>query len=132
MTLHIIVVAIVMFGVGALWFTVLFGRMWSRLMAFTPEQNAKAKEGGMVQKMLVMFILNLVTVWVFFFLEPQVMSQTFGEFLKVVLLIWLGFTFPVQVGSMLWEGKSWKLVAINALHSIVSFGIVSAIVYYWG
>lgn len=119
--LDILVAAIVMFVIGAVWFTVLFGIRWSKLMNRTPEQIAKVKEQGMTRQMIIMFILNVVSVSVVCYLVPQLLAVTVGQFVCSVFLIWLGFTLPSLVNTYLWEGKSFELVAINAGGSLVSF-----------
>lgn len=126
----IIVGAIVMFAVGAVWFTVLFGKIWSRLMNFTPEARAKAMAGGMAGKMVVMFILNIVSATVLHYLLPLVLSLSMGEFLCTVVIIWLGFTLPSLVNAYLWEGKSVRLVLLNAGGSVVAFLAGAATIYY--
>lgn len=119
--LDILVAAIVMFVIGAVWFTVLFGIRWSKLMNRTPEQIDKVKEQGMTRQMIIMFILNVVSVSVVCYLVPQLLAVTVGQFVCSVFLIWLGFTLPSLVNTYLWEGKSFELVAINAGGSLVSF-----------
>jgi hypothetical protein len=117
----IIVGAIVMFVIGAVWFTVLFGKIWSRLMNRTPEQMAKQKADGMGGKMVVMFILNLISASVLHYLLPITMALSIGEFLTIMVIIWLGFTLPSLANTYLWEGKSTKFVLINAGGSLAAF-----------
>ncbi len=128
--LSILIGAIVMFAVGAIWFTYLFGKVWSSLMNFSPEASARAKEGGMAGKMVAMFVLNLISVSVLYYLLPQFMAFSYGQFLTGVFVIWLGFTLPSLVNTYLWEGKSLKLVAINAGGSLVAFVAGSLVIYF--
>ena len=121
----ILVAAIAMFAVGALWFTVIFGRLWSRLMNFTPEASAKAMQGGMTTKMIAMFTLNLISASVL----PMFLLLSYSQFLFVVFIIWIGFTLPAPVNTYLWEGKSLKLVAINAGGSLAAFVAGSIALY---
>lgn len=125
----IIVGSIVMFAVGAIWFTVLFGKLWSRLMDFTPEASEKAKKDGMAGKMVIMFVLNLISVSVLYYFLPQLLVLTLGQFIFSVLIIWLGFTLPSLVNTYLWEGKSIQLVLINSGGSLAGFIAGSSVVY---
>ncbi len=122
--------SVVMFVVGALWFTVLFGKIWSRLMNFTEEARALAKQGGMAGKMVIMFMLNLLSVSVLYYLLPGLLAFSYGEFLHITLIIWLGFTLPSLINTYLWEGKSLKLVTINAGGSLASFVAGSIAIYF--
>lgn len=130
MILPILAGAVAIFVFGFLWYTFIFGKTWTKLMGFTPEAMTKAKEGGMAGKMVAMFALNIITASVLYYLLPNILVFTFAEFLCMTLVVWLGFTFPVLVGPVLWEGKSWKLVALNATHGIIAVAILSAIIYY--
>lgn len=118
-----------MFAVGAIWFTVLFGKLWSRLMDFTPEASEKAKKDGMAGKMVIMFVLNLISVSVLYYFLPQLLVLTLGQFIFSVLIIWLGFTLPSLVNTYLWEGKSIQLVLINSGGSLAGFIAGSSVVY---
>ena len=127
--LTILVGAIAIFAFGALWFTVLFGRTWAKLMDFNPAGDAKAKEMGMTQPLILNFLLNVVVASAIYCLFPQLLTLSLWNFLKIVLLIWLGFSFPIYANAAVWERKSWKLVAINSVQSLIAYGIVSTIVY---
>ena len=127
----IVVSAVALFIFGALWYTVIFGKIWSKLMGMTSEQMEQAKKGGMVGKMVIMFVLNLLTVLSVSYLLPRVLDLSFREFYTTIFIIWLGFSFPLLMGGYLWEGKSWKLVLLNAVYGVLSLKLVSAIIYFW-
>ena len=129
--ISIIVPTLALFAFGSLWYTVIFGKVWSKLMGFTPEQMEKAKAGGMAGKMIMMFVLNLLTVVSVSYLVPQLLAFRFKEFFLSIFIIWLGFSFPLLMGGYLWEGKSWKLVLLNAVYGILSLKLISAIIYFW-
>jgi hypothetical protein len=122
--------AVVMFVVGAVWFTVLFGKLWSRLMNFGPEAMAKTKAGGMGGKMAMMFFLNLVSGLVLYCLLSQLLVFSYYEFFTILLLVWFGFTLPSLINTYLWEGKPVSLVLVNAGGSLASFIAGSAVVYW--
>ena len=128
--ISIVVGAIVMFAVGALWFTVLFGMRWSKLMQRTPEQLARVKAVGMKRPLVIMFLLNLVSCGVLYFLLPQLLVLSTFQFLIVVFIVWLGFTLPSFMNSYLWEGRSIELMLINAGGSLLGFVAGASVVYY--
>ncbi len=129
--LSIFVAAVAMFVVGAIWFTVLFGKVWSKLMGCSPEQMDKAKANGMASKMVMMFILNLISAAVLYYLFPMLLALSFGEFLCIVAIIWCGFTLPSHINGYLWEGKSMELVLINVGGSLAGFIAGALVVYFW-
>ena len=44
---------------------------------------------------------------------------------------WLGFIVPVTIGSVLWEGKSWKLWSLNAGHYLTMLILMGVIQAMW-
>ncbi len=126
----IIVGSIVMFIFGAIWFTFLFGKVWARLMGFNPDGDAEAKEMGMVKPLIMNFLCNVIVASVVYYIFPELLFVSFGEFLKIILVIWLGFSFPIYANAAIWERKSWKLVLINSVHGIISLTLLSAVIYF--
>ena len=127
--ISIIAGAVVMFIVGAIWFTVLFGKLWSRLMNRTEADIAKAKALGMTRQMVIMFVLNLVSAYTLHYLI-YMMGLSLTDSLFIVLIIWIAFTLPSVMNAYLWESKSMKLVLINAGGSLAAFLAGSAAIYY--
>ena len=129
--ISILLGALVVFIFGFLWYGHVFSMQWIKLMKFSPEQIAESKKGSMAQKAVVMAVLNIVTASVVYFLLPQLLSLSYSEFMKSILMIWFGFAFPLQMGGYLWEGKSLKLVAFNTVANVISFSLLSAVIYYF-
>ena len=127
----IILGAVSTFLLGMLWYGPVFGKAWMKMMGVSHESMAEKKKDGMAGKMFIMAVLTIVTATVVQYLLPELLSLSYKEFLKTILIIWLGFGFPVQMGAYLWECKPFKLVLFNAVESILSFTLLSAIIYYW-
>lgn len=128
--LSIILASIAIFVFGAFWFTVLFGKTWAKEMDFNPASNDKYKDMGMVRPMIMNFISNVLIVGVIYWLEPQLLTSSYRDLFVALFVVWLGFSFPIYANAGIWERKSWKLVAINSAQSLISLGIVSAIIYF--
>lgn len=126
----ILVGAVVLFIFGAVWFTALFGRTWAKLMGFNPEGDAKSKEMGMVKPMIANFLVNIIIASSIYYLFPRLLTYSFSDLLTVVLIVWLGFSFPIYANAAIWERKSWKLVVLNSVYGIISFSIITAVIYY--
>ena len=125
----ILVAAVVAFVFGALWFTVLFGKMWAKLMGFNTEGDP-GMNGGMVKPLIANFLLNVLAASVVYYLLPQLFVLSFTEFLHVVLVLWLGFSFPIYVNQALWERKVWKLVVLNSVQGLIYFTLVSGVIFF--
>jgi hypothetical protein len=51
--------------------------------------------------------------------------------LQLAFWTWLGFVAPVQLGSVLWEGRPVKLYAINTSYYLVTLAVMSLILVLW-
>lgn len=126
----ILLTAVILFLFGALWFTFIFGKVWTKLMNFSEEDMQRSREKGMTKPLIINFLLCIVNASVIYYLLPVLMSLTLGEFIKLILIICAGFTLPQYVNQALWERKSWKLVVMNCVHAVIYFSIGAAVVYY--
>jgi hypothetical protein len=115
----VIVGAVVGMTVGALWYSVLFGKQWIALMKFSPEEMA-AEAKGMGKTYTIAFIGQLVTAYILSFLMVRLAVGTVANALELGFVVWFGFILPLMVGTILWEGRSFKLFVINVLQSLVA------------
>lgn len=114
--------------VGSLWYGPLFGKEWMKLTGHKPDP-AKQKEMGKLYAL--QFVGSLVMAYV------MAHSMVFaGAYLKVSgvnagvmagFWSWLGFVTPITLGTVLWDGKPWKLFVINAGHYLVAMLVMGAI-----
>ena len=128
----ILVAALASIVVGGLWYGPLFGKTWMSLMGMNPEEC----KGKMVWSLyLTQFIACLVMSFVL--AHSLIFASTFLKVsgwtagLMVGFWSWLGFVAPVTLGTVLWEGKSWKLWVLNNAHYLVSLLIMGVILSLW-
>jgi hypothetical protein len=134
--LAILVAVVVNFFLGFIWFTPLFGKAWGKEMGYDP--NMKPDKMVMFKGMAFMIIGNFLFAYVFahniaawmFVPGMKEMSPT-SNILTSAIFTWLGFYFPGQLGSTVWENKSWKLFFINTGYSLVSLLVVAFILICW-
>lgn len=133
--LAVVVAAIATHVLGFLWYGPLFGKKWMQLMKLTDKDKEKAKQKGMAKVMVGSFVASLVTAGVLAFLIDQlVVNLAEGNALGGSLigaLVWLGFVATKALGSVFWEGKSWKLYFLNTAHDLVSLLLMGAILGAW-
>lgn len=100
--------------VGMVWYNPrVFGSAWMRLSNVTPEA---AERGKKMMPVMAFFGLVASVVMAYVMMHFGIAWGVFdwiGGF-ELGFWIWLGFVAPVLLGSVLWEGKSLKLYAINA------------------
>ncbi len=128
----VLVAVVACFLLGALWFTVLFGRAWAREMHMDP--NDPPPKGTMMKGMIFMVIGNFFFAFV---LAHNIAAWSFvpgidpnapiPNILMSALFTWLGFYFPIELGATVWERHSWKLFAINSGYHICMLLVASSV-----
>lgn len=120
---HIVVAALVNIAIGALWYSpVLFGNIWMKLMGLSKE---KMQGKSAMQSMGINALATLFATFVLAHFASPLESSSGGALLGFWVAI--GFITPALLNSVLWEGKPWKLFAINALYPLIAYPIMGAI-----
>jgi hypothetical protein len=132
----ILVVVIVNFIIGFIWYTPLFGKVWGKEMGHDP--NVKPDQKIMIKGMFFMVIGNFLFAWVFAhniaawtFVPEMANSNPLANAMSAAIFTWIGFYLPGHLGSTVWENKSWKLFAINTGYNLVSLISAALILCYW-
>ena len=117
--LAVFVAALIGMVIGALWYSpLLFGKTWMRLMGLT-KAHLKAKKQGMTKVYVLQFIALFVMAYALgIFLSYAGVATSSGVF-QTVFWLWLGFQATLELGSVLWAGKSWNLFFLNSAHNLV-------------
>lgn len=129
----ILVAALATFMIGGLWYSpVLFGKHWMKAVGMTEAQAEEMKKKGEGKKsMFFGFFVGLITAYILgYFIELTAANELY-EGLKIAFWLWLGFAATIQIGAVLWEGKSMKLFFINTSYSLVTWLIMGAILAVW-
>lgn len=133
--LAVLVAAILNMVLGWLWYGPLFGKPWMAMMGFTPDKMAAAQKKGMGQSYALMFVGSLVMSWVLahalIFASTYLMLSGIVAGLMGGFFNWLGFIAPVTLGSVLWEGKPWKLWVLNAGYYLVGLMLMGVVLAVW-
>jgi hypothetical protein len=131
----VIVAAVVQMVLGFLWYGPLFGKTWATLMGFTPEKMNEQKTKGMTVNYIIMALGALLMSYVL--AHGLIFGNTYLHMagatsgLQGAFYYWLGFIVPVSLGTVLWEGKPWKLWFINAGYYLVGLGLMGMILSAW-
>ena len=129
--LPVLVAAIASMVVGFVWYGPLFGKTWISLMGFSKKQMEEGKKKGMGKTYAILAIGSLLTAYILAHFVKYVNAATIGDAVQLVFWIWLGFIVTIALGSVLWEGKSWKLFFINIAYQFVSLSIQAIILTLW-
>ena len=132
----ILIAVVANFIFGFLWYTPLFGKAWAKEMGFDTSKKPSAAELG--KGMTFMVIGNFFLAWVLahnmavwnpvtWGLPPSGMSPAMNATMAAIFT-WLGFYLPVDIGTVAWEGKSWKLFGINTSYHLIMVFIAAMII----
>lgn len=120
---------------GSLWYGPLFGKTWMKLSGISMgHMNAEMKKQITISY-TIMAIGSVVMAFVM--AHSMVFAMSYLEITGVSAGVqggfwnWLGFVAPVTVGTVIWEGKPWKLWFINAGFYLVSLIVMGIILALW-
>jgi hypothetical protein len=126
--LTIVLAGLAGFVFGFLWYGPVFGKTWMRLSNISPDSAGSMK--GMAGSIVIAVVVSLISAYVVSALQPALLPLSYGEFMKWITYIWLGFNLPIQMNGYLWEKKSWQLTCFNSAASLLTFWVISAVVYF--
>ncbi len=117
---------------GSVWYGPLFGKQWMAMMGMSPSSMPKQSMAKLyaiqaVGSLVMAFVLAHALVYASAYM--QVSGAQAG--LMVGFWNWLGFIAPVTLGSVLWEGKSWKLWFLNNGYYLVLLCSMGLILSLW-
>ncbi len=131
--LAVLACAIVSMVLGFLWYGPLFGKQWIALSGIKPEHMEGAKQKGMGKLYALAFVGSLVMAFALahslVFASAYLKITGISAGLQAGFWSWLGFIAPVTLGTVLWDGKPWKLWLLTNsyyLLQLLIFGIILA------
>lgn len=127
------------FVLGFLWYTPLFGKIWAKEMGLTFDQ--KPSTAFFVKALFINIVGNFLMAWVLAHNIAVWNPATWGhdvpaEMTPVLMatmsaiFTWLGFFVPVDLNTISWEMKSWRLFLINTSYHLLSLLVVSYIIVF--
>ena len=131
----ILVTVVANFILGFVWYTPLFGKAWAKEMGV--DTNVKPPSGALAKGMIFMVIGNFFMAYVFahnnaaWSFVPGAKEMTpMMKIANATIFTWLGFYFPVDLGTVAWEKKSWKLFGINTGYHFAMLLVAAIILTY--
>ncbi|MEK7509262.1 MAG: DUF1761 domain-containing protein [Patescibacteria group bacterium] len=112
---------------GFIWYNPrVFGTVWMRETNLSPEKM----EAGKKKMPIMAFATFLAAMVVAYVMNHFGIAWGVYDWIGAIELgiwTWIGFVAPIMLGSILWEGKSFKYYAINAGYWLVSFVVMAVI-----
>ena len=134
----VVVCAIANMALGFAWFGPLFGKPWVAMMGWSQEEMQKGqekmkKEGWKTYSLAFIgaLVMACVLAHALIFAGLYFESDGIGAGLQAGFWMWLGFIAPVLLGSVLWEGKSWKWWVLMNGYYLVALLMMGSILALW-
>jgi hypothetical protein len=127
----VVVVAVVGFLVGWLWYGALFGKAWMTEMKITEEKMKESQAKGMAGYFIKGFLFTLLGTFGLAVLltgyhaTGWLKGAEFGAFVGVIVV------GARLLNASVWEERSLRLQAINLGHELVLFALQGAILGVW-
>lgn len=124
----IVIAAIVKFGIGAIWYTALFGERYRALLGVP----ADAQAGNMAPAFATQIVGDLIMAYILARFIVYAGDPTLISGVLVGFMAWLGFVATIMAGTIYYEKRPPEFVAINAGYQLVGIVAMGAIIGWWG
>jgi hypothetical protein len=125
----ILVSALILWFLGAIWYSpVLFAKPW---MAMVHVPTGEGKKKSMMAGMIASFLCDLVLSYILWHAVNWAHADTWMMGALVGLLLWIGFIAAPSLPQGIYEGRPFKLFAINAGYWLVGLVICGGLVAVW-
>lgn len=125
----LLVSALILWFLGAIWYSpVLFAKPWMAILKIDPSKtNSKTMVPGMIASFIGDLILSLVLAHMVYWSG----ADSYGWGALIGFLVWLGFFAAPNVPQGIYEGRPFKLFAINNGYWLVGLMIVGGLLAVW-
>lgn len=127
--LAIIVCGVILWVLGAIWYSpALFAKPWMEILGIS---KGSSKRGTMVLGMISSFICDLVIAFMLAHLIIWSAAPSFGWGVFIGCLVWVGFYGSINLPQNIYEGRPFKLFAINGGYWLLGLGLIGGILAVW-
>lgn len=127
--LAIIVCGVILWLLGAVWYSpALFAKPWMAIIGINKDAT---KGSSMIAGMIASFICDLVLAFILAHFVIWTQAATFGWGAVVGFIVWTGFIAAPNLPQGIYEGRPFKLFAINSGYWLVGLLIVGGVLAIW-
>ena len=127
----ILVATLAYFFLGSLWFSVLFGGVWSKEVERIGIQIKDPAKGTIAGKMFQTFVGNLIAAFSMGYIVYISHSYNWLAGLKLGLLCGIGFAAVAMIIAYTWESRSMKLQMIDTGYAVIGISLCGIILAAW-
>ena len=127
----ILVATLAYFLLGSLWFSVLFGGVWSKEVERLGILIKDPAKGTIAGKMFQTFVGNAVAAASMGYLVYVSHCYNWISGLKLGLLCGIGFAAVAMIIAYTWESRSYRLQMIDTGYAVVGITLCGIIIAAW-
>lgn len=127
----VLVAAIVHFIIGGLWYGLIFGNLFLRLIEWTPAQLQQIQSQNHVMEYVIAFICSLVLVYILAHFVQYTKAKGFAGGMQTAAWLWLGFVATTQLATVIFEQRRLGLYLLNVGYQLVAGLICGGILAAW-
>ncbi|HYQ87658.1 MAG TPA: DUF1761 domain-containing protein [Bacteroidota bacterium] len=127
----VVVAAATYWILGSIWFSLLFGKIWSSELEKHGVKIQTPKGSRMAAKLVQTFILNLAAALALSYLVFVSESSTLYHAIKLGLASGVGLSASTIGIAYTWEGRSVKLAVIDIGYPLLGVVVCSIILTLW-
>jgi hypothetical protein len=129
--LAVIVATVVQFAIGAIWYSVFFGKLWGKIHGFDKlpketQQKMMREMGPFYGLQAVVTLITAFVLTIFITYLPQWNAYVLAG------LFWIGFVVPTQVSAVIFGGTDGKWIlpkiAVQAGASLLCLEAAAAVI----
>ena len=129
--LAVVVAAVASFAIGGLWYSpLMFAKQWVKAHGYTEEQ-VKEMQKGAGKAYAVSIACQLLIALAIAVLVGYVHLVLCVQGLKLALLIWAGFAFPLGLMATVFSDKRITVFYIDTGYQLVYLLIMGSIITVW-
>jgi hypothetical protein len=127
----VIVAAIVHFIIGGLWYGLIFGNLFLKIIGWTPEQQEQIVAQTNWTQYLMAFVCSFVLVYILAHFVQYTKATGVADGMQTGFWLWLGFVATTQLATVIFEQRKLGLYLLNVGYQLVACLICGAIVAVW-
>ena len=127
----VVVSAVAAFAIGGLWYSpLLFAKQWVKAHGFTEEQ-VKEMQTGAGKAYAISILCQLLIALAIAVLIHYIHLERCVQGLKLAVLIWGGFAFPLGLMATMFTGKKIGVFCIDTGYQLVYLLLMGSIITVW-
>jgi len=126
--LAVVVVALVNYAIGSLWYGVLFRKPWQRLAGMS---EMKVSAVSVIVALVGAFFTSYILAHAVIFAGTYMKTSGVGLGLTTGFFNWLGFIAPVTIGVVIYEKKPFMYWVLNNAYWLISLLVMGVILSLW-